>query len=139
MIPNSIKSELDYFKALEMIHDDRRSHFVTFGTAAYEVSRKYKDSIHPFQHRYMIKVPVRKKNGEYLWVQQTSQAFEIDEDRNLISHINFCNIISEYKGQLIENPTVFASSELGRIPKWEDEVIKFSMKSITLPLSLIHI
>ncbi len=124
-----------FYDSLDIIHPDRRKQYLLFGWSAYQVSQMYKEQLSSCHQQFMIKIPIRKRNGKFLWVKQTSMPFELDEDNNLISHLNLYYIIGKYKGQPIEKPIIFSTSTAnGRRRDWED-LVSENTKLVSFPFS----
>lgn len=56
--------------------------------------------------RYIVHLPMRKKNGKYMLVKQISMPFEFDSNGRMISHISSHFIIDKYKGEPLK-PRIF--------------------------------
>ena len=128
-------NEFTFYNSIDIVHEERRNQYLTFGFAAYEIFQLNKQLMNSFQQQYMIKIPVRKRNGKYLWVKQTCMPFELDRNNNLISQINFYFIIGKYKGQPLEKPTIFGMpEEKGRRKDWE-QLVTEKAKLIFFPFT----
>lgn len=49
--------------------------------------------------RFIINIPVKKKNGIYVFVKQMMLPLQTDKDGNLVSYLNVYTIVDEYRGQ----------------------------------------
>jgi DNA-binding Lrp family transcriptional regulator len=51
------------YDTIDAVHWERREQYLLFGFMLYQVSQIYKEWLNPFQQQYMIKIPIRKRNG----------------------------------------------------------------------------
>ena len=81
-----------------LIHDRYYSTFLALGFMMNGVLHDMNMQLTPLGHRYIINIPLRKRNGSYVWVKQLSTPISIDENGRMIRQFNSYTIISGYKG-----------------------------------------
>lgn len=70
--------------------------------------------------RFIINIPVKKKNGIYVFVKQMMLPLQIDKNGKLVTYLNVYTIVDEYRGQPlrprffenIKNPEMLESKRL---------------------------
>jgi hypothetical protein len=86
--------------------------------------------------RFIINIPVRKKNGIYVFVKQMVLPFQVDGKGQLVSYLNVYTIVDEYRGQPLR-PRFFehatSQQELDRMRnKLEKEHKKAAAREISI-------
>ncbi len=114
---------------MESIHEDYLKFYLEFGYIAYKLSRKYADEIRRYEAYYSIQIPVKKANGESIWVMQHSKPLLFDSNGQMVVHFNTYRVLDPFNGEPRKlKPFV----KFGRNPKFdiEEEIIKRSRYQI---------
>lgn len=85
--------------------------YLQFGLAVYRVLIEMEGSLSNAQaYHYHLNFPMNRLMGtnreEYWWVKQSSRVSLVDEELNMISHINEYRFIEKYNGQVFNKPLV---------------------------------
>jgi len=94
-------------QVLEWVHPKRLQLFLQFAQSAYMATQKYRNYLSEAALPcYRIRVPMQHANGKYFWVHQTSFPLEMDDQAQMISHLNQNYVGFEYRGELLDPPEV---------------------------------
>lgn len=79
------------------IHDDFRNMFLAFGVAAYQVLQERSSVLKiPLASRYIINLPMMKKNGTYNWVKMMALPLNRDSNGNMVTQLTSYTIVSRF-------------------------------------------
>jgi hypothetical protein len=114
----------------DIIHPFLREWHNLFTYAAlYMFRAKALGKIQIRKSRYIINIPVKKKNDNYVFVKQMLLPFQEDENGNIISYLNVYSIVDEYRGQPLR-PRFF--EKLTRKEKWESDIKKYAATIVSV-------
>ena len=85
--------------------------YLQFGLAVYRVLTEMAGSLSNAQaYHYHLNFPMNRSMGtnqeDYWWVKQSARVSLVDEELNMISHINEYRFIEKYDGQVFNKPLV---------------------------------
>ena len=86
-----------HYEVIKGVHDDFRKLYLIFGSLAYQVLQVRRNLPQtPLMGRYIINIPVLKKNGRYVWVKQMSMPLNTDEKGRMVQQMNVYTVIGRY-------------------------------------------
>ncbi len=88
MSKENIGLEEFFFK----VHPDYMADYLRWGEAIYSYAQELKAKIQPLLQTYRITIPIKLKDGKYHWVLQESMAFQLDSEKNMVSHLNIYSV-----------------------------------------------
>lgn len=81
-----------------IVHHKYYPIFMALGLLMNSVMKNLDLHLKPLGHRYTINIPLKKKNGSYVWVKQLSTPLSIDADNRMVRQLNSYTVICGYKG-----------------------------------------
>jgi hypothetical protein len=81
-----------------LIHETYYPTFLALGFMMNQVLREKQVLLKALGQRYIINIPLRKKNGSYVWVKQMSVPLSLDKNGLMARQLNSYTIISGYAG-----------------------------------------
>jgi hypothetical protein len=105
-----------------IIHDDYYPMFFAFGNMAQAVLLESGIKLESLKDRYMINIPLKKKNGTYVWAKQMSLPLSVDSEGRMVRQLNSYTIISRFDGIYLPYVPLMFSNEGMRAVELEKEL-----------------
>ena len=105
------KNPIRFEHLLMSIHPSYLELYTQFGMAVYRILKELAgttSNASPYHYHltFPMNKPTRTNPVNYWWVKQSSHAGLVDENLNLISHINEYRFIEKFEGQKFKKPLV---------------------------------
>jgi len=98
---------LTYEGYLSLVHPAWTTLYFLFGQAAYDISASRPEQLQKDKVTFTQKVPLLTPGG-YFWYDQVAIPGTVDENGQLVSHLNYYRKLDRYERLLPSPPTVFA-------------------------------
>lgn len=88
-------TNINFNNILTIVHPDYVNTYIRRGFLIYKI---ISDNIHIVEfakHRFSCLIPLRKSNGNYMLVKQTSYPYRFDKDNNMVEQFNFFYVVSQ--------------------------------------------
>jgi len=103
--------DITLFDTLSWIHGAFRDRFLEQSKRVHDIIMDtIGTDIGYMKQRYLIKMPMRLANGQYVTVIRTSFPFQFDKDHNMVSHLNHAFVDLSSENQFAFEVTVFDPS-----------------------------
>jgi hypothetical protein len=90
-------TQFDFFKYFSTIHPRHLSSLNSLAGSAFSVANSGNYQVAYMNHRVVIQIPLKHKNGNYLLFKRTLYPFQIDKSGKVTSYLNHFVLLRDYE------------------------------------------
>lgn len=124
-----------------IIHEDYFLKYAQFALGAYRLAKTVSEieDIRALRQRYVIHIPVRKKNGSYVWVKQMSMPLRFDQNGMIVQQLNSFTIICGFEDVILPTLPRFFDRQGNRVKLLNDMLLKITGETVFTYIDVIYL